>query len=254
MGSAMDVKLNSIRVLGPIDVETSEGTESVGGRRARSVLGALVVSAGHAVPTDYLCDVLWGDDPPPSADNTLQSYISGLRHVLGHDVIVRTDHSYELDVDVVAIDALRFEELLTRATVARDDPVESRRLCREALALWRGRPFGDLADHEAFNLEAYRLDELRLAAMELMLEADLALGRHELVVGELESAVEEHPYRERLWSLLIEALARDDRRVEALRAVGRLRKILREVGIGVGEEITALEHRILDGDVIDPTP
>ncbi|NND73808.1 MAG: hypothetical protein HKN44_02275 [Ilumatobacter sp.] len=245
----MDDTTRSVRVLGPIDVVTPCGSASVGGKQSRSLLGALVMSAGHAVPTDHLCAVLWGDDPPPSADNTLQSYISGLRHVLGPGVIVRTDHSYELDVEEVEIDAVRFEELLARATEARDDPATSHRLSREALRLWRGRPFGDLADAEAFHLEAYRLDELRLAAMELMLEADLALGRHELVVGELESAVEEHPYRERLWLLLIEALALDDRRVEALRAVARLRTILRDVGIDVCDDVSALEHRILDGDV-----
>ena len=121
---------------------------------------------------------------------------------------------------------------------------------REALGLWRGRPFGDLADDEGFRLEAYRLDELRLVAMELSLEADLALGRHELVVGELESSVEEYPYRERLWLLLIEALALGDRRVEALRTCARLRDVLADVGIEPGAEVSALEHRILEGESV----
>ena len=236
-----------IRVLGPIDVVTPDGVQSVGGHRPRAVLGALVVAAGHAVGIDHLADVVWGETPPASAANTLQSYVSDLRHVLGHDAIRTIDHSYELDLDVVDIDVLDFQRTLRLADIAEDDPAERWRLCRDALGYWRGRPFGDLSDEPAFTLESYRLDELRMAAVELSLEADLELGHHELVVGELESAVEEAPYRERLWLLLVKALALDDRRVEALRACSRLRRILGEVGLEVGEEIAAIERSILDG-------
>ena len=240
--SALGSARNTIRVLGPIDVSTPAGPVPVGGPRARALLGALVISAGHAVPIDHLCQVMWGDDQPRSAHNTLQSYVSQLRHLLGHEAVVLTDHSYELD-------ARDFERLLWRATDARDDAEERWRLSREALDLWRGRPFGDLADDEPFRLEAYRLDELRLTAMELNMSADLELGRHELVVGELESAVEEHPYREPLWYLLIDALARGGRRVEALRTCARLRHVLREVGVSPGAELDLHERRILEGDI-----
>lgn len=241
-----------IRVLGPIDLVTTAGPIAVGGRRPRALLGALVIAAGRAVPIAYLRDVVWGERQPKSADNTLQCYVSDLRHLLGHDTIVLTDHSYELRMDAVDIDALRFEELVRKADAAHDRPDERRSMCAEALALWRGRPFGELADDEAFDLEALRLDELRLTAMELSLEADLALGRHELVVGELEALVEEHPFRERFWYLLIEALALGDRRVEALRACARLRRTLAEIGIEVGANVAALEHLILDGTAIEP--
>lgn len=240
-----------IRVLGPIDVVGPDGVHSVGGRRPRALLGALVVSAGHAVGVDHLADVLWGEHPPATANNTLQSYVSDLRHILGPDAIHTMDHSYELDVGAVDIDVLGFQRTLRLADMAEDDPAERWRLCREALGYWRGRPFGDLADEPAFTLESYRLDELRMAAVELGLEADLALGHHELVVGELESAVEEYPYRERLWLLLVTALALDDRRVEALRACTRLRRILGDVGLEIGEEIAAIERRILDGSPVD---
>ncbi len=241
-----------IRVLGPIDVMTPTGARSVGGPHARAILGALAIGAGHAVPVDHLHQALWGDHPPESADNTVQSYISSLRHVLGADAILRIDHAYELDVGAKNIDAVRFESLLGRAIAARDDPEECLHLCREALHMWRGRPFGDLADDEAFRLEAYRLGELRLVAMELSIEAELALGNHELVVGELEVAIEEHPYREHLWYLLIEALAACDRRVEALRACVRLRNVLAEVGVEAGEELLSLEQQILDGHGLSP--
>ncbi len=241
-----------IRVLGPIDVTTESGDITVGGRQVRALLGALVIGAGHAVPIDHLYEVLWGDDRPNSADNTLQSYMSHLRQLLGADAIKHIDHSYELAVGIENIDALRFESLLNQAADSKEQPEECRMYCREALHLWRGQPFGDLSEDEAFKLEAYRLDELRLVATELSLEADLALGHHELVVGELECAVEEHPYREHLWYLLIEALARSDRRVEALRECARLRGILADVGIPASDELGALEQRLLDGHTASP--
>lgn len=233
-----------IRVLGPIDLLTTEGERSLGGRSNREVIAALVVAGGRAVSTAQLCDVLWGDSPPRSADNSLQTYVSRLRRVLGHDTIVGTDHSYRLDVTRDQIDALRFEDLIDRACAQRDDPAVCRSLATDALALWRGDPFGDVADVEALRLETYRLDELRLVAMELILESDLALGRHELVAAELESAVEEHPYREHLWHLLIEALIAGDRRIEALQYCHRLRTTLTEAGLAPGDELERLERRI----------
>ncbi len=236
----------TIRILGPIDVLTSSGSVAVGGRHARALLAALVVGVGHAVPIDHLREVIWARDPPESADNTLQSIVSHLRHVLGPEAIVRVDGSYELTIAPANIDAVEFETLLAEAAASKDD-TERRDRGRRALALWRGRPFGDLADDEAFKLDSYRLDEMRLAAMEICLEADLALGNHELIVGELEAAVEENPYRERLWFLLIEALDADYRRVEALRACARLRGILAEVGVQASDELTLLEQRILEG-------
>ncbi|MBT8239931.1 MAG: winged helix-turn-helix domain-containing protein [Acidimicrobiia bacterium] len=237
----------TIRVLGPIDIVTAGEEVSVGGPQARAILGALAIGAGHAVAVDHLHQTLWGDHPPESADNTLQSYISDLRHILGAASIVRVDHAYRLDIDPQNIDAVRFETLLGGAIASKKDPGECLRLCKQALCLWRGRPFGDLADDEAFRLEAYRLDELRLATMELSIEADLALGNNDLVVGELEVAIEEHPYREHLWYLLIEALAGRGRRVEALRTCRRLREVLAEVGVEAGDDLVSLEHRILQG-------
>ena len=236
-----------IRVLGPIDVVTPSGPVAVGGRQARALLGALAVGAGHAVAIDHLYEVLWGDHPPESAYNTLQSYVSHLRHLLGADAVIRVDHSYQLTAGVENLDALLFERLVNEGSESRENPERCQHLGREALALWRGRPFGDLADDEGFRLEAYRLDELRLVAMELILEADVALGHHELVVGELESAVEEHPYRERLWYLLISALSQSERRVEALRVCARLRDELAEVGLAPTDQLIAMEQDIVAG-------
>jgi DNA-binding SARP family transcriptional activator len=231
---------------------TPDGPQSVGGPHARVVLATLAIGAGHAVPVDLLHRNLWGDHPPDSADNTLQSYISDLRHLLGAASIKRIDHAYELVAGPQNIDAVRFETMLGEAIAAKGDPKECSRLCRDALRLWRGRPFGDLADAEPFRLEAYRLDELRVAAMELGVEAELALGNHELVVSELEVAVEEHPYREHLWYLLIAALAGQGRRVEALRVCRRLRTVLSEVGVQATDDLQVIEQQILEGHALPP--
>ena len=244
-----------IRVLGPIDVLAPSGTIAVGGRHVRALLGALVIGVGHAVRIDHLREAIWAENPPDSADNTLQSSVSHLRRLLGPAAIVRVDGSYELTTPPENIDAVQFEMLLDDAAASRDDPERSRRYGRKALDLWRGPPFGDLSDDDAFRLDSYRLDEMRLAAMEICLEADLALGNHELIVGELEAAVEENPYRERLWFLLIEALDAGYRRVEALRACARLRRMLADTGVQAGDELTLLEQRILSGHVasdVDP--
>ncbi len=234
----------AIRVLGPVDVLTDGGVLQVGGRRAQRLLAGLVVSAGHAVPVDHLVEVVWGVDPPPSAPGTLQSHVSRLRRLLGPSTIRRVDHAYVLNVGSDEVDALRFERMLSEALSLRGDPERCRDLSQSALSLWRGVPFGDLADDEPFRLEALRLDELRLTAMELRIEADVALGRPELVVGALETAVEEYPYRERLWHLLIDALAQDGRRVEALRACDRLRRLLGDVGLVADDELRRREDHI----------
>jgi DNA-binding SARP family transcriptional activator len=235
-----------VRLLGPIDVLRPDGAVEIGGHARRALLGVLAIHAGRAVPVDELKLVLWDDRPPSSAANVLQSYVSNLRHILGDEAVLRTDHSYALACDQVTIDAVVFETLVSRAHDA-DEPTERLRLCREALALWRGRAFGELGDEAPFDLESYRLDALRQAVMELSLDAELRVGRHELVVGELESAVREHPYNERLWFLLIAALALSERRVEALRACAEIRRKLRDVGVGVEERILCLERLILDG-------
>lgn len=236
-----------IRVLGPIDLLTPTGTESFGGRRPRMLVGALCIAATRTVPVDHLVEVLWGDDPPESAMNTMQSYISRLRGLLGAEAIQTFDHSYRLDVCVDNLDALEFERLIRTATDDDCPPSQARDLCHRALALWRGNPFGDLADIDPFRLEAIRLDELRLIAMETQLEAEVGMNHPELVIGTLESAVEENPYRERLWLLLIEALARAGRRVEALRACAELRGVLGDVGLDGSPTLTALEDRIVQG-------
>ena len=232
-----------VRVLGPIDVVRPDGAHPIGGRRQRALLAALAVAAGRAVSLDQLREVLWGDDVPRTVANTLQSHVSHLRELVGHEAIVSVDHAYRLELSAVNVDSIEFTRRL-RSAQAAPDPAERWRLSRESLQLWRGRAFGDLADDGAFALESYRLDELRLAAMEINLEADLDLGRHELVVGELHCAVREHPYHERLRHLLVEALVRSERRVEARRACADWRRTLSEAGLEPSEELERHEQHL----------
>lgn len=234
----------TIRVLGPIDLLSATGPRSVGGPHARRLLGALVVWAGRAVPADQLAEVIWGQAAPDTSRATLQSLVSRLRRQIGQDTILRADHAYLLDVESGNVDAFEFERLVAAADRNREDADRCRADCRAALSLWRGVPFGDLADDDPFRLEALRLREIRLAAVELSLASDIALGHAGFAVGSLECAIEEHPYRERLWHLLIKALAAEGRRVEALRTCDRLRRVLADVGLEAGDELGALEDDI----------
>lgn len=233
-----------IRVLGPVDVATPEGVCSVGGCHSRRLLGALVISVAHAVATDQLIDVVWGQSPPPTAHATLQSLVSRLRRIVGPEAIVLVDHSYRLDAEPSSVDALRFERLVRSAERAVDDAERRKDLCGEALALWRGVPFGELVDDDPFRLEALRLDELRMSAMELRLAAQVELGETDVATAYLRAALEEHPYREKLWYLLIEALADEGRRVEALRECDRFRGVLADVGLVPDETLRDLAERI----------
>lgn len=237
----------TIRVLGPVDLQTPSGIESFGGRLPQMLIATLTIAAGRIVSTDHLVEVLWADDAPISAVNTLQSYVSRLRRLLGNDAIQLADHGYLLCASVDRVDALRFEHLIRTSAAEECPPRESRALAHEALALWRGTPFGELADIDPFRLEAVRLDELRMVAMETLLEAELALDHPELVIGTLEAGVRENPYREHLWSMLIEALTRMGRRREALDACRELKSLLAEIGLEPGPTVTALEDRIVEG-------
>ena len=254
-----DYDMTCIRVLGPIDVVTDDGIVETPGRHERMLLGALVVSVGRAVSVDSLAQLLWGDQPPRSRDNALQTSVSRLRALVSHDRITAEDHSYTLHATGSDLDVMRFEALVTEATSERGDPGTCLTVCQDALGLWRGIPFGDFAAEDPFRLEVVRLDELRLHVVELELECELSLGNQELVVGRLQGLVELYPYRERLWRLLIGALALGDRRVEALRVCQELRTMLGGVGLEPMPDIEALEDAILSGqtdvrEVLDPHP
>jgi len=246
MTSAVERASVEVAVLGPIAVRRPSGFEEVKGHRAGALLAALVISANHVVGGEQLIDIIWGEHPPRTAASTLQSHVSKLRGLLGSGAILHMGDGYLLSADCDQIDACVFERTVREATSCLGvDPDRARALTREALMLWRGTPYGDLADAEYVALEVRRLDDLRLTAVEVQLEADLAVGRVAEAVSILQGEVVEHPYHERLWYLLADGLAREGRRVEALRALRECERLLADLGLMPTSEFAELEERIV---------
>lgn len=244
------------RVLGPMDVVNGAHPVELGPRMPRAVLALLILNANRAVSLDRIVDQLWGENPPPTAGTAVQGYVSGLRRSLEPGraprtqarVIVTQAPGYLLDVPAEAVDAIRFETLTGRGRAALGDgrPEAAGAALRKGLALWRGAPYGDLAYETFVQREIARLAELRSAASEALVEADLALGDLTSVVGDLEWLLDADPLRERRWELLALAYYRTGRQADALRAVSRARRILaEELGLEPGPSLRKLEHDIL---------
>lgn len=237
-----------ILVLGPPAVARAGATTLVHGRLTRTLLAALVVGVNHALPIDRLEFLLWGERPPADARNALQGHVARLRSLLGPGTIEVADASYVLVADCDDIDACAFERLVHEA-VRRlpDEPKAALDLCRRALVMWRGVAYGDLADMEPFHVEALRLDELRQSAIEVELEAEVRIGERVRAVSQLRAALAENPYREHLWRLLVEVLARDGRRGEALSAYDEYTATMAELGLEADGHMRELRRRIAAG-------
>src|SRR5262245_18601880 len=171
------------RVLGPLEVVADGEPLALGGTRQRAVLALLLTRRHEVVSVDRMIDELWGGKPPRTAANTLQYYVSQLRKTLGPDRILTRPPGYTIRLEPGELDLDRFERLLERGDA---DSL------REALALWRGSALADFAYEPFTQVEIARLEELRLTALEQRVDADLALGRHAQLVGELEALVLEH--------------------------------------------------------------
>lgn len=242
-----DMRDPTFRVLGRVEVDTTEGPVTPSGRTARTVLALLIIQANHMVPYDRLAHAIWGDELPRTWLRTLQTHVSHLRQLVAPIEITRLGDAYQLDVEAELIDAVQFERLGERAhrELLGGQPEATRRLCLEALELWRGPSFGDVADTEVLQLEVLRLEEIRMTVIELCFAADLQLGRHQEVVGALEAAARQFPYRERFRRDLIRALTRCGRRTEAIEATRLYGEMLREVaGLDPVDEIAVLEDEI----------
>jgi DNA-binding SARP family transcriptional activator/class 3 adenylate cyclase len=241
------------RILGPLEV-LDEGREvALGGSKQRALLAVLVLHANETLSTDRLIEELWGEHPPATAAKTVQVHVSRLRKALasGGDLIVTREHGYRLELDPDRLDAHRFERLLAQARdeLAAEHPRQAAAALDEGLALWRGEPLADLAYEPFAQREVARLADLRVAALELRIDARLALGGHTEVIGELEALIAEHPFRERLRAQLMLALYRADRQADALQAYqDARRKLVEELGIEPGERLRELERAILAQD------
>ena len=234
-------------ILGPLEVRNGEETVRLGAAKQRTLLGVLLLHANETVSTSRLVDELWGERPPATALNLVQGYVHALRKQLGDGVVETQAPGYRLRVDPRSLDLLEFERLTEEARAA---PVaHAVELRRRALALWRGPPLADvvLEGPERHNLD--RLEALRLTTQIARIEAELELGRHAQVVGELEALVAEHPYQERGIALLMLALYRSGRQAESLAAYRAARRRLGdELGLQPGRELRDLEAAILRQD------
>ncbi|MGH2730176.1 MAG: BTAD domain-containing putative transcriptional regulator [Actinomycetota bacterium] len=242
------------RILGPLEVYEEGRALALGGIKERALLAVLLLHPGEVVSLDRLIDDLWGEHPPAGAVNTVQSYVSRLRkalHAHGSPVLVTRRPGYLLQLEPGELDAHRFARAVEagREALAQGEFEVASNELRRALDLWRGPALADLA-YEAFaQADIARLEELRLAALEDALEADLALGRHVDVVAELKNLAAAHPLRERVQAQLMIALYRCGRQAEALDAYREARRLLVEdLGTEPGRELQRVHDLVLRQD------
>ncbi len=251
-----------IRILGDLELVKDDRRVPVGSHQQRAVLAMLALHAGEVVAAERLVDGLWEETPPPTAAKTVQVYISRLRKALASGgagpetngstgSIVTRDNGYALQVDPDEIDLAVFQRLLEAGREARDrrDFEGAAALLREGLALWRGPPLAEFAQEPFARDEVARLEELHLEALEARIDADLALGRHGPLVGELQLLTAQHPFRERLRAQRMLALYRSGRQPEALEVYRETRRLLvDELGLEPSRELRELHEQILRQD------
>ncbi|WP_367133044.1 BTAD domain-containing putative transcriptional regulator [Saccharothrix sp. HUAS TT1] len=236
-------------VLGPLQV-LADGRQLVIGRKGmRGLLAMLVLQANRVVPIDEIVDSLWTDEPPATARTIVHGYVSRLRRMLeeadpaGSARILTTPPGYQLSVDPWRLDFHRARQLVSSAR-GKPAPIRAQ-LLRESLGLWRGQVLSDVPGDPVTT----DLEELRLAALEERIEAELELGRHLELVGELRQLVNEFPYRERLVAHMMRALYRSGQRADALEAYQRFhRRVVDELGIDPGPGLRVLHEQVLRDD------
>ena len=234
-----------VEILGSLQVRDNGRDYSVGSGRQRTLLALLVLHNGELVSSDRLVDALWGERPPATAAKALQGYVSQLRRSLSAEAIETRGSGYALRA--AETDVGEFELLIDRSRG--EQPRDAAATLRTALALWRGPPFVDVEYELWAQPEIARLEDLRLAALDARIAADIELGEHARVVSELESLVVEHPLRERLHAQLMLALYRCGRQADALEVYAQARaRLVDELGIEPGPELQALQRGILEQD------
>ena len=235
------------RILGPLEVVDNGRPIELRAQKQRALLAILLLREGEWAAADALVEALWGGRPPPSARFALRNYVAGLRRAIGPGLIVSRDGGYQLAVGAEQLDLSRFEYLVEESRAA--DGRERLELLQQALALWRGPALADLLYEPFATLEAPRLEELRLSALEELIDTQLALGGGPELVERLQGLVAEQPYRERLRGQLMLALYRGGRQVEALECYRQTRTTLvEELGIEPGTALHELEQAILRQD------
>ncbi|MEU5947300.1 BTAD domain-containing putative transcriptional regulator [Micromonospora sp. NPDC047465] len=244
-------------VLGPIEVLREGRPVRLAGARQRTVLATLLLAGGRVVPVARMVRLLWGESPPPTARTQVRKQVAGLRAVLGADRVRSGPDGYAVRLEPGELDLDRFHEQVRRARAARDAGrgVEAAAALRAATALWRGPALAG-GSPELVDTEAPHLEELRLAAVTERIAADLDLGRHGQVIGELTRLVRRYPLRERLRAQLMLALHRSGRTADGLAVYREGRAALSaQLGVEPGDELRELHRGMLTGDAsLAPTP
>ena len=246
-------------MLGPLEVRVGERLVSVPAAKQRTLLAALLLHANQVVSVERLIDLLWGEHPPASARVTLQSYVLRLRRVLhppadgdeGSGVLATRPPGYLLHLEPGSLDLHRFQGLVEAAqqALSHGEPAQAATRLREALGLWRGSALCDVDSDALRWVEAPRLEELRLAALEARVDAELQLGLHARLVGEVQALVAAHPLRERFAGQLMLALYRSGRQADALEVFGATRRrLVEDLGVEPEEALQRLHRAILTGD------
>jgi len=237
----------AVKVLGPVEVWLDGRLVALPGR-LRTVTTILALSAGRRVGVDRLAEAIWGDDLPDNVRGALQVLVTRLRRVLGPDIVRTEAAGYLLNVAPDNVDCLRFERLLDEAAAEREEATHRVRLVA-ALAVWRGLPFEGTSSAWLHEVEAPRLEERRLGALERRIDLDLQAGLHSDVIGELRGLTTQYGLRETFWCQLMLALYRSERQADALETYRQLRQLLAdELGIEPGSGARSLHQRILNSD------
>jgi DNA-binding SARP family transcriptional activator/Tfp pilus assembly protein PilF len=246
------------RLLGPLEVRAGEQWRGIGAPKWRSVLATLLINAGQIVPADVLISEVWGDAPPAKAANLLSIYVLRLRRLMDDaesGLLVTRAPGYQLRVTPAETDAQLFDTMVRdgRRAFAAGDPQRAASQLTEALALWYGQALADVPATPLVEAEAERLTELRLEAVELRIKAELACGGHAQAVAEIRRLLADHPLREGLWLLLMQALDGAGRHAEALEVYGRARKAISDqLGVDPGAELRQFHAALLAKDGAGP--
>lgn len=237
--------------MGPVEAVRDDNPIPLGAPKQRALVAVLLLNANEVIARERLIDALWAGNPPRAAVQSLQVYVHGLRQALGADRIETRGTGYRLRLGPGELDYERFERLIEGASqaLATERPADAAEDLRAALGLWRGSPLADLSGEAVAETEAPRLDDRRVHALELLHDAELALGRHDDLIPELERSIAEEPYRERFRAQHVLALYRSGRQTDALEAYRAARDVLvEELGIDPGPELQELERLILRHD------
>ena len=248
------------RMLGPLEVQVDGSWSGINAAKWRTVLAVLLLQPGQVVLTERLITEVWPEETPARATNLISVYVHRLRRLIADPegkVLTTRAPGYQLLVEPEDIDAGRFAQLARegRQALSAGDFEQASTALGAALDLWQGsRALTDVPSSALVSAEADRLEESRIEAVQLRIQADLGCGRHAQVVSQLHRLLADYPMREELWALLMRALYTSGRQAEALEAYAQAREVIaEELGVDPSAELQQLYQRILRAEPAGPS-